>query len=229
MKRPALFLLVPLLAAAPLLAQDDSQGAPGEVLKNATFSDGTTYWHGDCKPAGSNSSTDLTTSASSTSGLMVELHSTSWTKVTQELRSKPAPASSILTITYQVSPDFKLSDRTEDYGNCGPGAGFEGANIPSLPGKLVAFIDVPPVSRASISPYGEITKVKIYNDHVTYAYITPAADQSPQTFTATMRPHPPTAESHQTVCLTIPPGSGSITFTKISLTSGSAGDSSTNQ
>ena len=81
MKRPSLLFLVPLLAAAPLLAQDDS-GASDEVLKNAAFADGTTYWHGDCKPAGSDSSTDFVTSSSNATGLKVELHSTSSTKVT---------------------------------------------------------------------------------------------------------------------------------------------------
>ncbi len=93
-------------------AQDDSQ----EVLKNANFSDGTTYWHGDVKPAASDLSNDLITNPSDAKGIMIELHSTSWTSVTQELRAKVAPPSAVLTITYQVSPDFKLSNRGEDYG-----------------------------------------------------------------------------------------------------------------
>jgi hypothetical protein len=228
MKRPALFLLVPLLAAAPLLAQDDS-GSSDEVLKNATFSDGTTYWHGDCKPAGSDSSTDFITSSSNATGLMVELHSTSWTKVTQEIRSKPAPPGSVLTVTYQVSSDFKLSDRSADYVNCGPNVGFGGANIPSQQGKIIAFVDVPPLSRSSISANGgNNTLITIYDDHVSYAYIAPAAAQSPQTFTVTMHPPPPTPDCHQTFCLAFPPGSGSITFTKVSLAPGSAGGSSPN-
>jgi len=230
MKRPALFLLVPLLAAAPLLAQDDSQGAPDEVLKNATFSDGTTYWHGDCKPAGSDSATDFVTSSSHEAGLMVELHSTSWTKVTQEIRGKAAPAGSVLTITYQVSSDFKLSDHPADYVKCGPNVGFGGAKIPSQQGKIIAFVDVPPVSRSSVAgDGGGNTLITIYDDNVTYAYITPATAQSPQTFTVQMHPPPPTEDSHQTFCLAFPPGSGSITFTKISLAPGSASDSSPNQ
>jgi hypothetical protein len=222
MKRSSLLFLVPLLAAAPLLAQDDS-GASDEVLKNATFADGTTYWHGDCKPAGSDSSTDFITSSSNATGLMVELHSTSWTKVTQEIRSKPAPPSAVLTITYQVSPDFKLSDHGADYVNCGPNVGFGGASIPSQQGKIIAFVDVPPVSRSSVAgSTGGNTLITIYDDHVSYAYLAPATDQSPQTFTVTLRPPPPTADCHQTFCLAFPPGSGSITFTKISLTPGSA-------
>jgi hypothetical protein len=229
MKRPALFLLVPLLAAVPVLAQDNSQGAPDEVLKNATFSDGTTYWHGDCKPAGSDSQTDFVTSASHEAGLMVELHSTTWTKVTQEIRGKAAPADSVLTITYQVSSDFKLSDRSEDYIKCGPNVGFGGAKIPSKLGNILAFIDVPPLQRSSVAgDGGGNALITIYDDNVTFANFAPATAQSPQTFTVQMRPPPPTQDSHQTFCLAFPPGSGSITFTKISLAPGTAGGSSSN-
>jgi hypothetical protein len=215
MKRPALILLLPLLAAAPLFAQDDSN----EVLKNPTFADGTTYWHGDCKPAGSDSSTDFITNTSNASGVMVELHSSTWTKVTQEIRDKAAPFGSVLTITYQVSPDFKLSDRDSDYGNCGPNLGFGGANILSRKGEIVAFIDVPPLSRSSVAASGGITQVTIYNDRVSYAGFAPVTAQSPQTFTMRIQPPPPTADSHQTLCLAFPPGDGSITITKISLSS----------
>jgi len=224
MKCRALILLLSLLASARLFAQDDSD----EFLKNSTFSDGTTYWHGDCKPAGADSATDYVTSTPNASGIMVELHSTTWTKVTQELRGKPAPPSAVLTITYQVSPGFKLSDRTSDYGNCGPNVGFGGANITSRPGEVVAFIDVPPLSRSSVAPSGGMTMITIYDDSVSHANFAPVTDQSPQTFTVRMHPPPPTADSHQTLCLAFPPGNGSITISKISLTSGAGGSAPPN-
>ena len=219
MRRHSLLVLVPLLAAAPLLAQDDSSDLSEEFLQNSTFSDGTTYWHGDCKPAGSDTSTDFITSSSNAAGILVELHSSTWTSVTQELRNKAASSPATLTITYQTSADFKLSDQREDYGNCGPKVGFGGANIMSGPGKIVAFVDVPPLSRSSVANTGGgYMQVTIYNDSVSRASFAPVTDQSPQTITITLRPPPPTPDNHQTLCLAFPPGHGSITFTKISLT-----------
>jgi len=224
MKRRALVLVLPLLAAAPLFAQDDSN----EFLKNSTFSDGTTYWHGDCKPAGADSATDYVTSSPRAGGIMVELHSSSWTKITQELRGKAAPMQAVLTVTYQVSPDFKFSDHNSDYGNCGPSVGFGGAEIRSPMGQVVAFVDVPPLSRSSVAASGNMTQVTIYDDSVSSATFAPVTAQSPQTFTVRLRPPPPTPDSHQTLCLAFPPGSGSITITKISLATGSASGSSPN-
>ncbi len=213
------FLLLAFLTGGMLLAQDASTDSPDEVLKNSTFSDGTTYWHGDCKPASSDMTTDFTSSSSASGGMLVELHSSSWTKVTQELRSKSAPFNALLTITYQVSSDFKLSDRAGDYGNCGPNVGFGGANIPSQAGNVIAFVDVPPISRSSVSSSGDgNTLVTIYDDHVSYAPFAPSTAASPQTATIRMHPPGPTPDSHQTFCLAFPPGSGSITITKISMT-----------
>ncbi len=223
MKRTALLVLVPLLTVAPLFAQDDSQGQDSsqEYLQNSTFSDGTTYWHGDCKPAGADMATDFTSNNSGASGIVVDLHSSSWTSIKQEIRDKPTPPNAVLTLTYQVSSDFKLSDRDGDYGNFAPSVGFPGANIPSETGKIVAFIDVPPLSRSSLSATGGgNTLVTIYDDNVSYRAFAPATDQASHTVTIQMRPPPPTSDSHQTFCLAFPPGSGSVTFTKISLTPG---------
>lgn len=218
MKRASL-LLAALIATAPVFAQDDSGGDSQEFLKNSTFTDGTTYWHGDCKPAGSDMSTDFVTGGPGANGIMVELHPSTWTNVTQEIRARSAPSNAQLTITYQVSSDFKLSDRDTDYTNCGPNVGFGGANIPSRPGKLVAFFDVPPASRSSVvNTGGGYSQVTIFNDDVASASFAPSTAQSPQTFTVHLGSPPPTPDNHQTFCLAIPPGNGSITITKISLT-----------
>jgi len=219
--RSSIILLLAALAAGPLLGQDDSPTNAREILKNSTFADGTTYWHGDCKPAISEMTTDFTSGSSSSGGLLVDLHSSSWTRVTQELRDKAATASSVLTVKYQVSSDFKLSDRASDYGNFAPNVGFGGANIPSVIGQIVAFFDVPPLSRASVAPTGGgYTQVTIFNDSVSYSGVTLSTDQAPQSFTLRFNPPPPTSDSHQTFCIALPPGHGSVTFTKISLTPG---------
>jgi hypothetical protein len=224
MKRLPLLVLTPLLAVAPVFAQDDSSGSSPEILQNPTFTDGTTHWHGDCKPAGSDMTQDFTSSNNAPGGITVDLHSSSWTNVTQELRDKAAPASVAVTITYQVSSDFKLSDHAEDYGNCAPNVGFGGANVPAEQGKVVVFVDVPPLSRSSISATTSgNTLVTIYNDHVAYSEFAPATDQTPQTYTVRMFVPPPTPDSHQTLCLAFPPGSGSITITKISMVPAAGG------
>ncbi len=190
MKQTSLLIFALMLAALPAAAQ--------EVLENADFSDGTTHWHGDCKPASSDSSTDFTSNTSGSGGLLVELHSSSWIKVTQEIRVNIAPPAATLAITYQVSSDFKLSDRTADYGNIGPLVGFGGAMIQSQLGQITAFIDVLPMSRSSISNNGNLTQVTIFDDHVSAASFAPATEQKSQTITLGLNPPPPTHDSHQT-------------------------------
>ena len=65
------------LATCPLWGQ--------EILQNSDFSDGTNHWHGDVKPAGSDSSTDLLTSGNNAKGVQVDLRSHNWTQVTQDI------------------------------------------------------------------------------------------------------------------------------------------------
>ncbi len=215
-----LTLCLVVASLATVRADDAPQAAPNEILQNSVFSDGTTLWHGDCKPAGSDESTDFITSKSNPTGLLIELRSKNWTKVTQELRGNVAPASAVLTVTYQVSSDFKPSDRSELYGNVGPAAGFPGARVYGEIGKISAFIDVPPLTRATSSPAGDYTQITIFDDAVSSGSFTPSTDASAQTVTIKLRPPPPTKESHQTLCLAFPPGHGSITITKISLVPG---------
>jgi hypothetical protein len=82
---------------------------------------------------------------------------------------------------------------------------------------------VPPVQRASLANTGNgNTEVTVYNDSISFVSFAPSTAQSPQTVTVTIMPPPPTSECHQTFCIAIPPGSGSITITKISLTPGQA-------
>ena len=79
-----------------------------------------------------------------------------------------------------------------------------------------------------MAPSGGMTMITIYDDSVSHANFAPVTDQSPQTFTVRMHPPPPTADSHQTLCLAFPPGNGSITISKISLTSGAGGSAPPN-
>ena len=199
-----------LLAVVPLPGQ--------EIMENADFSDGTTHWHGDCKPAGSDSTTDFITSSTTAKGLLVELHSSTWTKVTQEMHNlKNVSATVDLTIEYQISSDFKSSDRKSDYENIAASVGFGGAQIDGQPGQILAFIDAPPFSRASVASSDSYNTVTVYPDDVSLASFAPSAEAGPHTFTRTIRMPMPKGENHPTFCLAFSPGSGSVTITKISL------------
>ncbi len=198
--------------AGPLAAQ--------EAMQNSDFSDGTTHWHGDCKPAGTDQAQDFTSSTQLPStGLQVDLHPSTWTKVTQVIfdAGKAYQPGMVLTISYQVSSDFKLSDRPSDYGDIGSKIGFGSADIKARAGEILAFVDVPPDERASQSG----STIYVYYDKLAQAAFNPVTEGL-QTFTAKISPPQGTTDIHQTFCIAVPPGSGSITFTKISLAPGDA-------
>jgi len=214
--RASLILLFALVLAAPLVGQNSDQ----ETMENADFSDGSTHWHGDCKPAGSDMTTDFVSNpASDIKGIVVGLHSSSWTKVTQEIfKYKGNPVHGmVLTIVYHTSPDFKLSTRGDDYADVGAAVGFGGAKIGARPGQIMALIDMPPPSRTSVTSSGSTDTILIYPDQVAIASFAPSTDAKSQTFTARIAPPLATADDKPTFCLGFPPGNGSITITRISL------------
>lgn len=196
----------------PLLGQ--------EVFENSNFSDGSTHWHGDCKPAGADATTDFTSdAAANAAGISVDLHSLGWTRVTQEIHehNSQRPSSLMLTIVYQASPDFKLSTKDSDYQNIGPSIGFGGARLSARTGQLTALIDIQPYSRSSVSSSGGYNNYTIYLDRIMSASFVPTTDGKAQTFSVPFN-YPPTDSKYQpTFCIALPPGSGSITFLKISL------------
>jgi hypothetical protein len=225
--KATLAVLCALALASPLMGQDSDNDQ--ENLKNADFSDGSTYWHGDCKPAASELTNDFTSSAASEAkGIVVELHPSSWTKVTQEIlryKGPITPAGMVLTIVYQTSGDFSLSSRRDDYTSVGNKLDFEGATLPERPGQFLAFIDVPPPSRVTVSSSGTLNTYTIYPDHVSLAALTPATGSNPQTFTTRMVLPPKGPDDKPTFCLAFPPGTGTVTISKVSLAPGSGSDS----
>ena len=103
----ALALLFLIGSATAVLAADN-------LLKNGDFSEGINYWEGDCH------SIDSTTFDSSdanppTSGVIVKLRGSEWTRVTQNLEAKRG--NYLLTLTYVGSPDLRFSARSDDYMN----------------------------------------------------------------------------------------------------------------
>lgn len=204
-----------------LAAQDDSTNQ--EILQNPDFSDGSTHWHGDCKPAGDDMTTDFTSSSTANvKGIVVDLRHSNWTKVTQDLDNYPYKFNQdmVLTVVYQTSSDFAFSTQNSDYGSAASEVGFPNAPLPIRAGMIEAFIDIPPASRTSSSVSGSVDTITIYPDRVGTAQFTPATDASPQTFTAHINPPPPVPDSKPTLCLAFPPGSGTVTLLKVSLVPG---------
>ena len=217
-----LVLFLSLSLALPLLAQD----APLETMENADFSDGTNHWRGDCKPAGANDSTDLLTGSSgNAAGIAINLRSHNWTTVTQEIHDYKGnwQAGAVLTITYQTSPDFKLSgDSRLGDGDDDRTPGLKQISASYRNGQIIAYVDVPPVARATnggtvYNSGGPEMEIDIHPDAIAAAGIKPTAGSQAQTFTAQLRLPPPTTDNNPTFCLAIPPGAGSVTITKISI------------
>lgn len=217
------WLLAALLVCVVSLIEGQSKAddASNALLKNADFSDGTTHWRGDCKDAASETSTDLTANPQDTKGVVVDLRSSTWTTVTQEIRSAHAGASDTplnLVIQYTLSGDFKLSDRATDYSGddsktgIGGLLGFSSAQIFGYPGQLLAFIDSAPANRTA----QEGNMLVIYSDNVSLTNFTPAGG-SAKTYSTVIRMPPVNGDDNPVFCVAIPPGHGSITFTKISL------------
>ncbi len=91
-------------ATAPVCAQ--------ELLQNGDFSDGTSHWRGDGKPAASETSTDLITNSNPSNGIAVEMRSKG-TTLWQEIDNAniPQDAGIDITLTYSTSSDFALRVR----------------------------------------------------------------------------------------------------------------------
>lgn len=207
------FLLFAIGLVLPLRAQ--------EILKNSDFSDGSTYWHGDAKTAGSEETTDLISDATaSAKGIVVELHSGGWTKVVQEIRGYKATGRAsqlVLTIVYQTSPDFKLSTHDSDYVNIGSRLGFDGATLTVSQGQLIAFIDEVPQNRVSSSSSGGYNNYTVYPDQISGTSFLPSTEAKQQTFTTPVTVPNANPDSYPSFCLGLPPGSGTVTILKISV------------
>ena len=210
-------LLLLFFLAVPLIAQDANPDQ--EKMENSDFSDGTTHWEGDCRPAGTEMTTDPTaSSASYAKGIVIDLHANTWTRVTQEIFNKKMPVNMVLTIIYQTSPDFKLSDRPYDYyGSVGPKVSMPTAGVGAPPGQLVAFFDEPPITRTTVSGAGPAAvNIDVHPDIVRQVPFTPTADGQMQTFTTKINAFFGNFQANPVFCLAIPPGNGSITLLNIS-------------
>jgi hypothetical protein len=179
-----------LLAVIGFVRADD-----GNVLKNGDFSEGISHWEGDCHTPENGSDASLTSTP--TTGVIVKLRGSDWTKVMQDFEGKMGEY--LLSITYSVSPDLKFSDRADDYVNVANQLGFSRLSpFDSDPGKWVIIIN------------------DVGANHYTFWKIMPKNDaSSPQTVTC--RVHVDAAQDDLGFYIVFPPGTGAITLKNISL------------
>jgi hypothetical protein len=122
-----LALLLFLAGGSVVLADTD-------VLENGSFSDGITSWEGDVHTAGGSSD-----DSNSTSGVVVGLRSSDWTKISQVFDGKSGDY--LLTITYTTTPGMTISNRAEDYQNTTLKMGLNGmAPINTQTGDWVLMV-----------------------------------------------------------------------------------------
>lgn len=208
------YLLLSLLLATPLFAQDASP----ELMENSDMADGTTHWHGSVKIAGADSTTNLVSGQNNAKGITVDLHPTTWTAITQPVRGLHVRLAGRnytlgpvqVVINYQTSPEFSLSTKDADYTDIGPNLGFETTKMRGQPGQAIAFINYP------ITQLRGMTVIR--GQRAAASYITPKTDQQPQIFTSTLHFSDGQTTRDLTFCLAFPPGTGSVTITKISVT-----------
>ena len=127
-----------ILALLVFLAGVTAAVADDNLLKNGDFSNGITYWEGDCHTA-DGIALDLG-EAPTTSGIIVKLRSFEWTKVTQDFDGNIGEY--LLTITYAASSNMKFSDNPKDYTNVPAQLGFSRLRpFSSTPGDWVVIVN----------------------------------------------------------------------------------------
>ncbi len=196
MKKALTSFLLVFLLAIPLRADDGDNW-----IQNGDFADGISHWYGGGRsPADFASDNPLQASDPFTSkGLIMPLHSESWTKVAQDFKGKVS--SGVLTVTYMVSKDFAFSTKPDDYLNMPDHIGYDGwmaFNTP--PGTWVVFL----------SDFG--------SSKGTYYILKPKLGSTgPQTYRAKIIGMTPYED--KTITLAFPPGAGTLVVLNVSMTS----------
>jgi hypothetical protein len=184
-------LLLVFLASGGLAMADQN------VLKNGDFSGGINHWEGDCRTI-NGTTFDSSTLNAPTTGVIVKLRGSDWTKVTQDFDGKMGKY--LLTVTYTVSPDLKFSPRPDNY-----------LGVPALLGlaRLMPF-------DANVGQWAMVV-TDLGADRYSYWKITPKIDPS-ATQSIKCNVHIDSdATSSKTFCLGFPPGKGYMTLQSISL------------
>ena len=197
-----------LLFVAFLAGSSIATLADNNLLKNGDFASGSARWEGDGHIADSGGG-NRGAPAPATKGIVVKLRHLDWTKVTQDFDGRWGKYTA--TITYSVSPDFKLSTKAEDYINLAQKLNLYLKAFDGTPGQWVFIINDPagkrfhPVKIApKIAPSGIQTITATVN--VAAPPIKPGAE-----------PVTGNGQGTKGFYLAFPPGEGTITLQSISL------------
>jgi hypothetical protein len=176
--------------------------ADTNLLQNGDFSDGIAHWEGDCHSPDSDSVDLSAASAPPTTGIVVKLRHSDWTKVTQDFDGNIGEY--LLTLNYSFSPGLKFSTNPDDYQNVPAKEGFSlFRSFDSDPGSWVIILSDLGAARFS------------------YWKIAPNMTAGAQRALATV--HLDSDDTHKKgFCLLFPPGDGIITLQSISLISKNA-------
>ncbi len=192
MKTSLLFLALALASVLPLQAQN--------FLQNGDFADGADHWYGDGRTPADMGGDDPTATPNPlyAKGLIIPLKGAAWSKVSQDFKGNIAAG--VLTIAYQVSPDFNLSTKPEDYQNVPELINDEGWKpFNGAPGEWIIFISDFGTDRA----------------HGTYYKIKVNSGTGPQVIKAKVKGLTPLED--KTLAIAFPPGTGAIVLLGVSL------------
>ncbi len=198
-----------------------------DILANGNFSDGKAHWKGDGKDASGTSIDDMGASMSSqgsASGMAVSLKG-GITYISQVFHS--AETALTLSITYKTTADFATTGRARSGRSGGtPGGPPQPGGFPGGPGggsmgfggALTAILGFP--VQGQLPMPGKDQAVALIADPSPNALISsliplPASPDAPHTSTIVMDQL--MAHEEKTLYIFLPPGTGDITFSNISL------------
>jgi len=205
------FALLALLACLPLRAD--------EWLQNGNFSEGLSHWYGDGEMAADaakrakEQSDPLSTapppSIVDNPGVVIQLKSASWSKLTQEFTTDTL--SMDLTVNFIASADCAFTDKDTAYTDIFKSLGFRNY----MPKKIAT-------GAWSVLLTDKGTNWCFYSSQM--PKLNPGSP-TPQSFQTSfsgagekMKP-----DLHKTITIAFPPGQGSITLTLVSLKSSDSG------
>jgi hypothetical protein len=185
----------PLLSVLLLVAFTSVPVLAGELLNNSDFSQGHQRWLGNVFDSDSQQS-DPFNNTPAAPGLTINLRANTWSRIYQEFTGKGAPLK--VEVVYKLAPGSSFSDKADDYNNVTHSIGYEAWKSFKIPVGNWCLL---------ISDFGP--------DKGRYFYIKPDfSSTAEQTVGGVVTSKD---KEKKTITLAIPPGTGSITLLKVSV------------
>jgi hypothetical protein len=172
-------------------------------LTNGDFSTGIDGWHGDARSLSEYISSNPINMGTNlpNNGLVIELKSDKWSKITQNFNGMAS--SGTMTITFMVSDDFAFSTDGSYYKNIPKHIDYQGWKPFKIPnGTWLVFLSDLGKAEGTYYPFKPLAPGKA----------------STQTFTAKVSGMTPNLD--KTIALAFPPGTGVIILLNVSIDSG---------